>query len=267
MNKSAVKTRKPRAVKKTENVPACVDKQPIEISPEIISKIVLNGDISALSPIDKVKYYNYLCQSLGLNPLTQPFQIIKFQAKETLYATRAATDQLRKIHGISVIKKERVIDAEFCSYDVTVQDRTGRYDVGTAVIPLKGLTPEGRCNAIMKCETKSKRRATLSICGLGILDESELDMVAGFTYSLPAEENNQQHPEEEKKEPVDLDKFIIKACDWIGASQNAKELSSRFVTTENDERWQQINDKGKQEIRDMYKLRENELLKLMGEKK
>jgi hypothetical protein len=33
----------------------------------------------------------------------------------------------------------------------------------------------------MKCETKAKRRVTLSICGLGMLDEAELDTVnAGF---------------------------------------------------------------------------------------
>jgi len=31
----------------------------------------------------------------------------------------------------------------------------------------------------MKCETKAKRRATLSICGLGMLDESELETIPG----------------------------------------------------------------------------------------
>ena len=32
-------------------------------------------------------------------------------------------------------------------------------------------------NAIMKTETKAKRRATLSICGLGFLDESEIETI------------------------------------------------------------------------------------------
>src|SRR6202020_1247291 len=31
--------------------------------------------------------------------------------------------------------------------------------------------------AVMKAETKSKRRVTLSICGLGILDETEIETI------------------------------------------------------------------------------------------
>lgn len=35
----------------------------------------------------------------------------------------------------------------------------------------------------MKAVTKSKRRVTLSICGLGMLDESEADSIRGVIYT------------------------------------------------------------------------------------
>ncbi len=44
-------------------------------------------------------------------------------------------------------------------------------------MPIEGLKGEARANAIMKCVTKAKRRVTLSICGLGMLDETEVDSI------------------------------------------------------------------------------------------
>jgi hypothetical protein len=39
----------------------------------------------------------------------------------------------------------------------------------------------------MKAETKAKRRATLSICGLAVLDETEVDSIAG-AQAVPVEQ-------------------------------------------------------------------------------
>jgi hypothetical protein len=44
-------------------------------------------------------------------------------------------------------------------------------------VSLVGLRGEALANAIMKAETKAKRRATLSICGLGFLDETEIETI------------------------------------------------------------------------------------------
>ena len=68
----------------------------------IVANIVLRGDLSQLSPTDKVEYYNRFCESLQLNPLTRPFQYLKLGGREVLYATKDATEQLRKINGVSV---------------------------------------------------------------------------------------------------------------------------------------------------------------------
>jgi hypothetical protein len=48
----------------------------------------------------------------------------------------------------------------------------GRSETAVATVPAQDLI-----NALMKCETKAKRRATLSILGLGMLDETEIDTI------------------------------------------------------------------------------------------
>jgi len=44
---------------------------------------------------------------------------------------------------------------------------------------LAGLRGDNLANAFMRAETKAKRRVTLSICGLGFTDESEVDSIPG----------------------------------------------------------------------------------------
>jgi hypothetical protein len=144
----------------------------------VLEALVLSGDLSKMNDNQKVQYYQQFCQHLGLNPLTQPFKILKFQGREVLYATKDCTEQLRKIHGISVV--ELTTDLQPGSvYVVTckVKDNHGKTDMSTGVVSIEGLKGEPLANALMKAETKSKRRATLSICGLGIMDESEIETV------------------------------------------------------------------------------------------
>lgn len=153
---------------------------------DVIQRLVLDGDLSRMSQEQKVLYYNQFCNSLGLNPLTQPFQIIKFQGKEKLYATKDCTEQLRKIHGVSITD---VTATELRGvYVVTAKaiDKTGKTDASTGVVTIEGLKGDALANALMKAETKSKRRVTLSICGLGILDETETETIKGaVTEDIP----------------------------------------------------------------------------------
>src|SRR3990167_4135540 len=51
----------------------------------------------------------------------------------------------------------------------------------------------------MKAETKCKRRGTLSLCGLGLLDETEVDSIASF--DLPLATQSAAISVLEKKEP------------------------------------------------------------------
>lgn len=140
---------------------------------KLVESALLGGDLAKLVPEQRLHYYRAVCESLGLNPLTKPFDYITLNGKLTLYARRDATDQLRKLHSVSIqrIEKDRHEDI----YIVTAYavDRTGRTDASTGAVSLTGLRGEALANALMKAETKAKRRVTLSICGLGMLDESE----------------------------------------------------------------------------------------------
>lgn len=140
------------------------------------ARVLIEGDLGGLTAQERATYYVNLCNSLGLNPLTKPFEFMKLQGKMILYAKRECTEQLRKIHGVSIkiISRERIGDC----YVVTAQacDKIGRTDESTGAVNIySGMTGEAVANALMKAETKAKRRVTLSICGLGFLEEEELE--------------------------------------------------------------------------------------------
>lgn len=151
-------------------------KQPT-MDPAAIKALIIGGDMKKLTEAEKVQYYRSVCDSLGLNPLTQPFNYLSLNGKEVLYATRACTEQLRKINGVSITSLEGKQVGDLYIVTCHVKDAHGRMDVSTGAVNIKGLQGDPLANAIMKSETKSKRRATLSICGLGFLDESEVDTV------------------------------------------------------------------------------------------
>lgn len=143
----------------------------------IIESVVINGDLAKLSPAERVNYYRSVCESLGLNPLTKPFSYIVLNGKLTLYTTKDATDQLRKKNGISIniISREKLDDLYVVTARATTPD--GRQDESIGAVNIKGLSGDALANAIMKAETKGKRRVTLSICGLGWTDESEIESI------------------------------------------------------------------------------------------
>lgn len=146
-----------------------------------IERVLIEGDLARLTEAQRVSYYNGVCQSLGLNPLTKPFAYIRLNGKLVLYALKDATEQLRKLHGVSItaIASQRLEDVFVVT--ANAQDRTGRTDAATGAVAIGGLKGESLANALMKAETKAKRRATLSICGLGMLDETEAETIKGAT--------------------------------------------------------------------------------------
>jgi hypothetical protein len=144
---------------------------------QAIEQLLIAGDLARLTPTQRVSYYKAVCDSLGLNPLTRPFDYITLNGKLTLYAKRDCTDQLRKIHGVSITKLERELTEDIYTVTAYAQDVNGRTDTALGAISLGGLKGEARANAVMKCETKAKRRVTLSICGLGMTDETETESI------------------------------------------------------------------------------------------
>jgi len=159
-----------------EEATALAMNQPL---PEDIEKVVISGDLTSLTPEQRVKYYNARCRSLGLNPLTEPFAYIRLNNKLTLYTRKDATEQLRKLHGVSLEVKDKRFEHELFIVHVLARDREGRTDEDLGFAPIGNLKGDALGNAMLKAVTKAKRRATLSICGLGDIDESEVDSIPG----------------------------------------------------------------------------------------
>ncbi len=171
---------------------------------EIIQSLVLQGDLSKMNESQKVQYYNEFCNSLGLNHLTQPFQLINFQGKQRLYATKDCTEQLRKIHGVSITDVQASELRGVYVVTAKAKDKTGKTDAATGVVNIEGLKGDNLANALMKAETKAKRRVTLSICGLGILDETETETMKGAVTQDINAEISDVPTKDERKLLIDL---------------------------------------------------------------
>lgn len=171
----------------------------------VIEKVVVDGDLSKLSSQDLVTYYRMYCESLNLNPATRPFQYMTLKGKKVLYATKDATEQLRKLHNVSIVSidKERIDDLYVVT--ATAQLPNGRRDSDMGAVSVTSLKGEDLANAMLKAITKAKRRVTLSICGLGILDESELHSIPNVQTSEHPRETPQVTPQRTPEPTVDTD--------------------------------------------------------------
>jgi hypothetical protein len=155
-----------------QTVPEQKTEQVDEIS---MLKLVTAGDLAGLSSAQKLAVYRARCDAAGLDPRTAPFQFIRLQGRETLYATKTATDQLTRLHKIttSVLSQSTEDDIRVVMVRAAAADGRGTDDMGA--VPVAGLKGADLANAYMKAISKAKRRAVLSLCGLGMIDETELE--------------------------------------------------------------------------------------------
>ena len=161
----------------SQNGLALAPAPPPTLDARVIEQVLLGGDLSKLSSEQRTAFYNRVCETLGLNPLTQPFAYLRLNGKEILYAKKDATEQLRMIHGVSITEVTSQHIGDVFVVTAKAQNARGRTDASTGAVAIGNLKGEALANALMKAETKAKRRVTLSICGLGMLDETETETI------------------------------------------------------------------------------------------
>src|ERR1044071_9475726 len=125
-----------------------------------LEKLVVGGDISQLGPEAKAAYYVKVCESMGLNPITKPLEFIRLNGKETLYALKSCTDQLRKIHevAITIAARETVEDTYVVTARATLPN--GRADERIGAIPIAGLKGDALANASPLSPAIGDRKST-----------------------------------------------------------------------------------------------------------
>lgn len=155
---------------------------------ELMERIIAAGDISQLDPIDRAHYLVRVAESAGLNPLSQPFDLIAGRdGTLVLYANKKATDQLRKLYGLTSRIVSRTEMEGVYVVEVEVSDGR-RTETNIGAVPIAGLRGEALANALMRTITKAKRRATLDFAGLGVLDETEIEGLRGALGERPRAE-------------------------------------------------------------------------------
>jgi hypothetical protein len=165
---------------------------PPAVPPEVLESVAVSGDLSGLTAAQRLAHYQAVCRSLGLNPLTKPFEYLTLNGKLRLYALRDCADQLRRLHGISIAITSRERMGDLYVVTARARDRSGREDESIGAVALGSLKGDALANALMKAETKAKRRVTLSLAGLGWLDETELDTIPGARTDGTSAENDQK---------------------------------------------------------------------------
>lgn len=179
---------------------------PIDELAEKYRDLFIKGDSSSLTPAEEVDWNNALCKSLGMNPFTRPFMFIDLPArqgqkpKRVCYAGRNAAEQLRKIYSVSIrMVGEKEINGRLHIHaQASLPD--GRVDEDYGVVPYpKEGNHEWLANKYMTAVTKAKRRVTLSICGLGFLDETEVASIFAEAGQKMPERNGMEEQIERER--------------------------------------------------------------------
>ncbi len=184
--------------------------------PEAVERVIVEGDLSKLSSDQRLKFYMSRCEAAGLDPRCRPFQYLSLSGKLVLYATKECAEQLNGLHGISHSLTGMTYDEKSGMLEAWVQAsmKGGRTTVELGVVHAGGLKGNDLANAKMKCLTKAKRRATLSLCGLGdVLAEEELDTLSNVrkcteTGQLEPPKNNSGHGRGQYASPEQVEVYL-----------------------------------------------------------
>lgn len=148
-------------------------------------KVISSGDCSSLNDKQKVAYYVARCETAGLDPRARPFEYVNLGGKLVLYANKGASDQLAGNHGIRTEILSQATENGIRTVHVRATSKDGKVTEDIGCVSLGSATGDQLGNAMMKAVTKAKRRAILSLCGLGLPDETEVETIPSGTAPAP----------------------------------------------------------------------------------
>jgi hypothetical protein len=178
-----------------------------EAASTALEHILATGDLAKLSAKQRVGHYLNQCRSLGLNPISRPFDWLILDDKLVLYPNKSCTEQLGRAHQISVkiLRRELVGDLFVC--EVEGRTPSGLTNQATKYVPVTGRSRDGQAyrlagsklaDAFAKAETGAKRRLILSMVGLSSpADADEASRVRFVT--VDAHGNILDNPTREQK--------------------------------------------------------------------
>lgn len=187
------------------NEPAALTSAEHEAALEARDHAIATNDLSKLAPRQRVGLVLALCKSLALNPLSRPFEFLVLDGKVTLYATKSATEQLGRLHQISVKRTREANVGDLHVVEVEGRQPNGRTSFATKYVSLRDgrgnpLAGQKLGDAYAKAETGAKRRLILSMVGLaGLPDDDEAGGRPARRIWMDADGNLLEHPTEEQR--------------------------------------------------------------------
>src|ERR1035437_197176 len=120
--------------------------------PEAWEKLLVQVELQQLTPAQRATYYLKICDSLGLNQLTRPMEYLTLNGKMVLYVRKDGTDQLRKIHNVSVNIVSREQHDGICIVTARAKLANGREDESIGSVLIGNSKGVELANAYMKAE-------------------------------------------------------------------------------------------------------------------
>lgn len=119
---------------------------------DIIEEVLATGNLVNLNSEQRVIILKNLCESLGLNYRTRPFEFITMNGKLVLYARKDCTDQLRNLHKVSIDITDRTNANDVFMVTAKATYPDGRTDTSIGAVSIGGLRGDALANAFMKAE-------------------------------------------------------------------------------------------------------------------
>ncbi len=146
-----------------------------------MKSVITKGDLSSLTPEQLFNHYRSICDSLKLNWLTKPFDLIETTDKETqkkklsLYPNANCAAQLAAEKEISIVRIEEEMMGDYLRIRLYGQDSKGRTGINVSAMFTKNKSGKDWENAYKKAYTQAQRRLWLSMAGLGITESSDVE--------------------------------------------------------------------------------------------
>jgi hypothetical protein len=165
--------------------------------------VIATNDLGKLAPRQRVGLVLRLCETLGLNVLSRPFEFLVLDGKVVLYPTKSCTEQLGRLHQISVKKVRQANVGDLHVVEVEGRLPNGTTNFASKYVSLRDsrgnpLAGQKLGDAIAKAETGAKRRLILSMVGLAGVPDAD-DLTSARRVWMDADGHLLNRPSEEQR--------------------------------------------------------------------
>lgn len=158
---------------------AAAKKQEVQTASMSLIQVSLTKNWASVPEQTRANFVHHLCIQLGIHPVLNPFRFVDMKGVLVLYADKRVASLIANANKISTEITKEIFDKEKQMLKIYVRavGPDGVYTDEFAAIHLGANQGDVRANLEMKCLTKAKRRAILSLKDLSVPDEEELQFI------------------------------------------------------------------------------------------